>query len=237
MKTPDYDPEMRYSVPYLWGTVGILYNTEMVEEPIDSWNVMFSEDYERNVIMMSSLRDTIAVALKNLGYSMNTDDLQQIDEAYRWLLEMNSTMEPAYVTDEVIDGMITGVKDIAVVYSGDAAIILQENEDMRFSMPQEGTNIWYDCMVIPANAENPLLAHEFINYMLSYEAAYDNAETVGYTSPNAEVLDVMTGSEDLFADNEAYLPRAGHETDESFRDNPVLKKTLSELWIKVKAAQ
>ena len=174
-------------------------------------------------------------AFKALGYSMNTDNMSEIEAAYNWLLEMNNTMEPTYVTDEVIDGMIGGIKDIAVVYSGDASIILQENENMSFHMPNCGTNIWYDCMVIPANAENPKLAHEFINYMLSYEAAYDNAETVGYTSPNAEVVDIMVTSDDLFAGNAAYLPRSGFELDESFVDNQTLKKTLSEMWIKVKA--
>ena len=102
-------------------------------------------------------------------------------------------------------------------------------------MPNEGTNIWYDSMIIPANAENPTLAHEFINYILSYDVAYDNTEYVGYTSPNREVYQEMSSSEDLYADNEAYTPRTGYEFDEVFHDNIVLKKTLSELWIKVKA--
>ena len=141
------------------------------------------------------------------------------------------------VTDEVIDGMITGSKDIAVVYSGDATTILAENEDMSFWMPTEGTNLWSDAMVIPANAENPLLAHEFINYVLTYEASLDNSEYVGYASSNQEVLDELSSEDGLFADNEAYLPRSGYEKDEVFEDNAVLKKMLAELWIKVKAAK
>jgi spermidine/putrescine-binding protein len=145
-------------------------------------------------------------------------------------------MDPVYVTDEVIDGMIGGTKDIAVVYSGDAAVILNENKDMRFSMPAEGTNIWCDSMVIPANAENPALAHEFINYMLTYDAAYDNAETVGYSSPNAEVLLKMSVDPELYGNNEAYLPRSGNPLDEVYTDNETLRKKISELWIKVKAA-
>lgn len=235
-----FDPENSYAVPYFWGSVGLVYNADNVD-PADvesqGFEVLRNPKYAGKIYIYDSERDSFMMALKALGYSMNTDDPKEIQDAYQWLLRMNDTMSPAYVTDEVIDGMITGTKDIAVVYSGDASIILQENESMRFSMPKEGTNIWYDCMVIPSNAENPLLAHEFINYMLSYEASYDNAETVGYTSPNAEVLDVMTTSEDLFASNEAYLPRDGYALDESFHDNPVLKKTLSELWIKVKAAK
>ena len=128
-------------------------------------------------------------------------------------------------------------KDIAVVYSGDAAVVLDENEDMSFYMPSQGTNIWCDAMVIPQNAENPKLAHEFINYMLTYEAAFDNTETVGYTSPNAEVFEEMTSSEDLYADNAAYLPRSGYDKDEMFHDNQTLMRELSKLWIKVKAAK
>ena len=177
------------------------------------------------------------MAFKALGYSMNTEDPNEINDAYEWLLQMNNTMSPVYVTDEVIDGMMNGYKDIAVVYSGDAAVVLDENEDMSFYMPSQGTNIWCDAMVIPANAENPKLAHEFINYMLTYEAAFDNTETVGYTSPNAEVFEEMTTSEDLYAENAAYLPRSGYEKDEMFHDNQVLMRELSKLWIKVKAAK
>ena len=148
---------------------------------------------------------------------------------------MNNTMSPIYVTDEVIDSMINGYQDIAVVYSGDATVILDENEDMSFFMPDEGTNIWCDAMIIPKNAENPLLAHEFINYMLSYEAAFDNSETVGYASPNAEVLEEMSTQADLYAENEAYLPRSDGENDEMFHDNVTLQRELSKYWIRVKA--
>lgn len=233
-----FDPDNSYAVPYFWGSVGLVYNHNNVD-PADvesqGFDVLKNPKYAGRTYIYDSERDAFMLAFKALGYSMNTENAEEIEAAYRWLLEMNDTMSPAYVTDEVIDGMIGGMKDIAVVYSGDAAVILQENEDMSFHMPSQGTNIWYDCMVIPANAKNPALAHEFINYMLSYEAAYDNAETVGYTSPNADVVEIMTSSEDLFAGNAAYLPRSGYEKDESFVDNLVLKKTLSEMWIKVKA--
>lgn len=233
-----FDPENKYAVPYFWGSVGLVYNHNNVD-PADveaeGYDVLKNPKYKGKTYIYDSERDSFMMAFKALGYSMNTENMDEIQAAYQWLLDMNETMAPTYVTDEVIDGMITGIKDIAVVYSGDAAIILDENEEMSFHMPKHGTNIWYDCMVIPSNAENPLLAHEFINYMLSYEAAYDNAETVGYTSPNAEVLEIMTTSEDLFAGNAAYLPRSGYEADESFVDNQTLKKTLSEMWIKVKA--
>lgn len=235
-----YDPDNTYSIPYFWGSVGLVYNHENVDPAViesEGWEVLRNTDYAGHIYIYDSERDSFMMAFKALGYSMNTEDPNEINNAYEWLLQMNNTMSPVYVTDEVIDGMINGYKDIAVVYSGDAAVVLDENEDMSFYMPSQGTNIWCDAMVIPQNAENPKLAHEFINYMLTYEAAFDNTETVGYTSPNAEVFEEMTSSEDLYADNAAYLPRSGYEADEMFHDNQTLMRELSKLWIKVKAAK
>ena len=235
-----YDPDNTYSIPYFWGSVGLVYNHENVDPAViesEGWEILRNTDYAGHIYIYDSERDSFMMAFKALGYSMNTEDPNEINNAYEWLLQMNNTMSPVYVTDEVIDGMMNGYKDIAVVYSGDAAVVLDENEDMSFYMPSQGTNIWCDAMVIPANAENPKLAHEFINYMLTYEAAFDNTETVGYTSPNAEVFEEMTSSEDLYADNAAYLPRSGYDKDEMFHDNQTLMRELSKLWIKVKAAK
>ncbi|WP_033120726.1 extracellular solute-binding protein [Oscillibacter sp. ER4] len=235
-----YDPDNTYSIPYFWGSVGLVYNHENVDPAViesEGWEVLRNTDYAGHIYIYDSERDSFMMAFKALGYSMNTEDPNEINDAYEWLLQMNNTMSPVYVTDEVIDGMMNGYKDIAVVYSGDATVILDENEDMSFYMPNQGTNIWCDAMVIPKNAENPKLANEFINYMLTYEAAFDNTETVGYTSPNAEVFEEMTSSEDLYAENAAYLPRSGYEADEMFHDNQVLMRELSKLWIKVKAAK
>ena len=235
-----YDPDNTWSIPYFWGSVGLVYNHENVDPAVveaEGWEILRNTDYAGHIYIYDSERDSFMMAFKALGYSMNTDDPDEINDAYEWLLQMNNTMSPVYVTDEVIDGMMNGYKDIAVVYSGDATVILDENEDMSFYMPDQGTNIWCDAMVIPKNAENPKLAHEFINYMLTYEAAFDNTETVGYTSPNAEVFEEMTSSEDLYAENAAYLPRSGYENDELFHDNQILMRELSRLWIKVKAAK
>ena len=235
-----YDPRNDWSIPYFWGSVGLVYNHENVDPATverEGWEILRNTDYAGHIYIYDSERDSFMMAFKALGYSMNTEDPDEINAAYEWLLQMNNTMSPVYVTDEVIDSMMNGYKDIAVVYSGDATVILDENEDMSFYMPSQGTNIWCDAMVIPANAENPKLAHEFINYMLTYEAAFDNTETVGYTSPNAEVFEEMTTSEDLYAENAAYLPRSGYEKDEMFHDNQVLMRELSRLWIKVKAAK
>lgn len=240
VKNLPYDPNNTYSVPYFWGSVGIVYNHNNVpEEQLEQqgFSILKDTKYKGKIYMYDSERDSFMVALKALGYSMNTEKQEEIDEAYEWLKELNDTMEPSYVTDEVIDNMMNGMKDMAVVYSGDAATILAENEDMSYFMPIEGTNLWSDSMVIPANAENPKLAHEFINYVLSYDASYDNSETVGYASSNQEVLDDMTAEGGLYEGNEAYLPRSGYDKDEVFQDNEILRQKLSELWIKVKASK
>lgn len=234
-----YDAGNVYSVPYFWGSVGMVYNknnvpTEVIEEK--GYEILKDTAYAGEIYMYDSERDSFMLAFKALGYSMNTENEAEIEEAFQWLKELNDTMAPDYVTDQVIDGMINGNKDIAVVYNGDAAIIIDENEDMAFCSPKEGTNIFSDAMVIPANAENPLLAHEFINYVLTYDASYDNTVTVGYTSSNQEVVDAMTTEGGEFANNPAYMPRSGYEKDEVFEDNTILKEKLSELWIKVKAS-
>ena len=238
LKGLDYDPDNTYSVPYFWGNVGLVYNKNNVpKEEIEAkgYEILRDEKYKGKIYIYDSERDAFMTAFKALGYSMNTENEDEINAAYEWLCDVNAKMEPAYVTDEVIDSMANGNKDIAVVYSGDAAYILQENEDMGFCMPNEGTNLWSDAMVIPKNAENPELAHKFINYILTYEASEDNSLTVGYASTNKDVLADLSSEGGEFYGNEAYLPREGYEKDEIFHDNEVLKKRLSELWIKVKA--
>ncbi len=240
VKNLDYDPEHSYSVPYFWGNVGIVYNHNNVDAATVEdlgFGIFHDTTYAGNIYMYDSERDAFMMALKDLGYSMNTESEAEINEAYEWLLTVNNTMDPAYVTDEVIDGMIQGNKDLAVVYSGDAAYILSENEEMSFHLPAVGTNLWSDAMVIPANAENPLLAHEFINYVLSYDASYGNSDYVGYASSNGEVLNDLGTGDGYYADNEAYLPRTDNTNDEIFKDNQVIKEILSDLWLKVKATQ
>ncbi len=237
VKNLPFDPENKYAVPYFWGSVGIVYNKNVVDEADleAGWEVLRNPKYAGKIYMYDSERDAFMVAFKALGYSMNTQSEQEIQDAYNWLMEQRQTMEPVYVADEVIDGMINGNKDMAVVYSGDAATILMENEEMGFYQPMEGTNQWVDCMVIPANAENPKLAHEFINYLLDYDIAYTNSEWVGYASPHKDVLLDLSSMGGYFEGNEAYVPRQGYELDEVFEDNQVLKERLTQLWIKVKA--
>lgn len=233
----EYDPENKYSVPYFWGSVGIVYNKNNVAlETLEAEGFATLKDpqFKDRVFMYDSERDSFMIALKNLGYSMNTENTAEIDEAYQWLLELDQSVNPAYVTDEVIDAMAEGQKDLAVVYSGDAAYILSINEDMGYYLPQEGTNLWTDAMVIPKNAKSPKLAHAFIEFVLQDDQAMANSSYVGYASNNQDVLDAMVAEDGEYYGNEAYLPRTDYAKDEVFRNNEQMKKILADLWIKVK---
>ena len=233
-----YDPNNDYSVPYFWGNVGIVYDkTQIDPKDVESegWEVLRNPKYKGMLYMYDSERDSFMVALKALGYSMNTSDLDEINEAYEWLLEQKSIMSPAYVTDEAIDGLAYGEKAMGVMYSGDAAYILNENENMAFYAPvEQGTNLWNDAMVIPANADNPELANEFIKFMLEYDQSYANSDAVGYISANAEVIEDMTSEGSTYFGNEAYLPKTDNPNDEVFVNNEEIRPVISELWVKVK---
>ncbi len=235
----NYDPSNSYSVPYFWGSVGIVYDKTVVSEDdikAKGYEIFKDTNYKDNLYMYDSERDAFMVAFKALGYSMNTNDETEINAAYEWLVEMNETMNPIFVTDEVIDNMAQGRKALALVYSGDAAYILNENEDMSYYAPECGTNVWVDAMVIPKNAENKELAYKFIDFVISYDEAYANTEEIGYASVRQDILDEVTAEDGIYYDNEAYLPRAGYDKDEVFNDDEFLRKKLSELLIKVKAS-
>ena len=235
----NYDPSNSYSVPYFWGSVGIVYDKTAVSEDdikAEGYEIFKDTNYKDNLYMYDSERDAFMVAFKALGYSMNTNDEAEINAAYEWLVEMNKTMNPIFVTDEVIDNMAQGRKALALVYSGDAAYILSENEDMSYYAPECGTNVWVDAMVIPKNAENKELAYKFIDFVISYDEAYANTEEIGYASVRQDILDEVTAEDGIYYDNEAYLPRAGYDKDEVFNDDEFLRKKLSELLIKVKAS-
>lgn len=230
-----YDADNSYSVPYFWGNVGIVYDTRKVELKdleAEDFDILRDPRFKGDIYMYDSERDGFMIAFKQLGYSCNTENEDEINAAYDWLCDLGKNMKPVYVTDEVIDGMMNANKAMGIVYSGDAVTILEENENMAYYVPSCGTNIWVDAMVIPSNAENPKLANEFINYVLTYEASIGNTEAVGYASPNAQALKEMSLGD--YADNSAYLPRT-NEKDEVFHDNEFLRKKLSELWTKVVA--
>lgn len=232
-----FDPTLEYSVPYFWGNVGLVYNKTTVDEKDikeEGWNILKDPKYKGRIFVYDSQRDGFMIAFKALGYSMNTNNPEEIQKAYEWLSEMNRAMEPAYVTDEVIDGMINAEKDIAVIYSGDAAYVLSENMDMSWVAPKQGTNIWIDAMVMPKNSTCPGLANKFIDYMISESVQQQNTEWVGYTPVDLKVQEYMSGPDGDFFENPAYLPRTNYAKDEAFRYDEELKTKLSDLWNKVK---
>ena len=178
-----FDPENKYSIPYCFGTVGILYNKTMVDEPIDSWDVLWDEKYADNILMQDSVRDAFMVALKKLGYSMNTTDEAQVKEAAQLLIDQKPLVQ-AYVIDQVRDKMIGNEAAIGVIYSGEAIYTQRENPDLEYVIPKEGTNIWIDSWVIPKNAKNKENAEKFIDFMCREDIALKNFEYITYSTPN-----------------------------------------------------
>ena len=234
-----YDPGNEYSIPYFWGSVGIVYDKTKVDlEDLEreGFDIFKDQKYKGQIYLYDSERDSFMMALKALGYSMNTENEDELQAAYEWLLECVQTMEPEIVTDEIIDNMAQGRKALGLIYSGDATYVMSENEDMGYYLPESGTNLWSDAMVIPANAKNPDLAHEFINFASDYEGAYDNSSFVGYSSANQEVMDTLSGEGGEYEGIDAYVPRSGNPNDEVFEYNENTRKLIANLWSKVKIA-
>lgn len=184
MKTSQqFDPENKYSVPYCWGTVGILYNKTMVDEPIDSWSVLWDEKYKDNILMQDSVRDAFAVALKLSGHSLNSADLDELTAARDLLIEQKPLVQ-AYVIDQVRDKMIGNEAAIGVIYSGEAIYTQNENKDLEYVVPKEGSNVWIDSWVIPKNAKHKENAEAFINFLCRPDIAKMNFDYITYSTPN-----------------------------------------------------
>lgn len=235
-KNKAYDPEMKISVPYFWGDLGIVYNKAEIDPSVvesKGWNILQDEAYKGKVYMYDSVRDAFAPALKALGFSLNSTDENEINEAAEWLRTVNTNVEPVYAGDEVIDQMIAGQKDIAIMYSGDAAYVMTENEDLAYYVPKEGSNVWQDAMVIPANAENVEMAHKFMDFVLREDIARRNTEYVGYRTVVQSVYDEMIGEGGMFEGNNAYMENENPKHEEFFY-TPEVKDLLDELWTTIK---
>ncbi|MBO4836762.1 MAG: spermidine/putrescine ABC transporter substrate-binding protein [Clostridia bacterium] len=195
LKNPDYDPGNAHSVPYMWGTLGILYNTKLVDEAdVQSWNVLMDQKYAGKVLMMDSLRDTMGIALimADPENSMNSTDYSQLRAAADLLIrQKQSGMVKAYGLDEFKDKMVAGEAALAVVYSGDAQYAIELNEDLAYVIPQEGSNIWVDSAVIPVSAKNKKNAEKFINFLCRPDISAANAEEIGYCTPNAQAIELL----------------------------------------------
>ena len=228
----DYDPDNAYSVPYTWGTVGILYNTTMVDDVVDSWDILWDPKYAKEILMLDSQRDSIAVALLKLGYSINTLDPHELEEAGE-LLKEQKPLVLAYVVDEGQDKMIAGEAALAVVWSGEATNARMENPDLAFDIPKEGTNVWFDVMAVPKDAKNKDGAMRFINFMNDPEIALRNAEYTGYATPNKAARDMLPRE---VAEDRSIYPEEEDLVDAEIFVN--LGQTLSiydRIWTEVKA--
>lgn len=233
-----FDPNNTYSVPYFWGNIGIIYNTQTVDLAdleAEGWNILKNPKYADRIYIYDSARDAFMVAQKALGYSVNTTDEAEIEAAFEWLKEVNSITRPIYIDETIIDNMITEQKDLAVDFSGDAAYVISQNPNMSFFVPQEGTNIWMDSMIIPANAKEVDLAHKWINFMLDNEVALKNTIYVGYTSPVKSAFETVTGAGGDYEGNIAYAPRMDNPLDETYKYDDALKEILTDKWTRVKA--
>ena len=201
-KNMDYDPTDEYAVSYMWGTLGITYNTTMVTEPVDSWDILWDPAYAGRIFMYNSQRDAFAAALKRLGYSLNTRDVAELTAAQEALSEQLPLVQ-AYLSDSVKDKMIGNEGALALTYSGDFLYSLPDNPDLAYSIPKEGSNIWCDGMVIPKGAKNKANAEKFINFMCRPDIAALNSEYIGFSTTNVDALAYMDPE---FISHPAYWP-------------------------------
>lgn len=185
-----FDPGNKYAVPYCWGTVGILYNKTMVDEPITSWSAIFDEKYKDEILMIDSVRDGMGIALKYLGYSMNTTDEAQLEEAKELLISQRPFVQ-GYFVDEVRNKMIGEEATLGVIYSGEAIYTQRENSDLEYVVPEEGSNVWIDGWVIPKKAKNKENAEKWINFMCREDIALMNFEEITYSTPNAAARELI----------------------------------------------
>lgn len=190
LNRPEYDPSGEYSVPYMWGTVGIIYNTAKVTTPVTGWGSLFDSAYNGQILMFDNSRDAIGIALKYLGYSYNTTDEAEIKAAVDKLVEQKPILQ-GYVMDQIFDKLEGGEALIGPYYAGDFVTMQENNPDLAFCLPEEGSNRFVDAMCIPKGAENKSNAEAFINFMCSTDAGLANCEEIGYSTPLISVRDAL----------------------------------------------
>lgn len=230
----EFDPENKYSIPYCWGTVGILYNKTMVDEPVTSWDILWDEKYTDNILMQDSVRDAFMVALKRNGYSMNTADDSALESAKESLINQKPLVQ-AYVVDQVRDKMIGNEAAIGVIYSGEAIYTKRENPDLEYVIPKEGTNVWIDSWVMLKNAPNKENAEIFLNFLCRPDIALKNFEYITYSTPNIAAQE-MIEDEDIKGSPIAFPDLSQFDNIETYlylgEDYDTL---LNSLWKQVKS--
>lgn len=228
-----FDPENKYTVPYFWGTVGILYDTTKVHGPIDSWDVLFNGEYKNDIIMQNSMRDSYMVALKYLGYSLNTDNEAEIREAQDLLIKQKPDVE-AYLVDEARDEVVAGNAAMAVVYSGEAYLGHEYNENLEYCIPKEGSNVWLDSWCVTKKCKNVKNAEKFLDFLCREDVANVNFEYIYYSTPNEAVIE---GLDEEDRNNPSLVPTddATENCEVCTQASPEVTELMNNLWKELKA--
>lgn len=232
----DIDPGNKYSVPYMFGTVGLIYNKDVVKEEVDSWDILWNEKYKNKIFMFDTYRDTIGVALKKLGYSLNSTDPKEIEEAKELLLSQRKLVDPIYGVDNGTTMIPAGESDINMIWSGEGLNLQDENPNLVYVVPKEGANFWIDSLSIPSNAKNVSGAEKFINFVSDKESALRIADEIGYTTPNKEAR--LEQPENVRNNPNAYMPKEIMDRCEIYADFPMdVKKIYDDAWIQIKSSK
>lgn len=230
----DYDPGNKYSVPYMWGTMGVLYNKTMVDEPVTSWKILWDEKYKGKIFMYNSERDTIAITLRMLGYSMNSKDDAELNAA-RDALIAQKDLVLAYCGDEVKDKMIANEGAMTIAWSGDAFYCIDENPDLAYAIPEEGSNLWFDSLVIPKTSQHKAEAEKFIDFMCRPEIAKMNAEYIGYSTANEAGRELL--DDEIKNDPLRYPDLSTLNNMEVFRYDKELSRKNADIWQQIKISE
>ena len=231
----EIDPGNKYSVPYMFGTVGLIYNKDVVKENVDSWDILWNEKYKDKVFMFDTYRDTIGVALKKLGYSLNSTDPKQIEEAKELLIQQRKTVDPIYGVDNGTTMIPAGESDINMIWSGEGLNLQEENPNLVYIVPKEGANFWIDSLCIPSNAKNIEGAEKFINFVSDKESALRIADEIGYTTPNKEAR--LEQPESVRNNPNAYMPKEIMDRCEIYIDFPKnIKRMYDDAWLDIKSS-
>ena len=231
----EIDPGNKYSVPYMFGTVGLIYNKDVVKENVDSWDILWDEKYKDKVFMFDTYRDTIGVALKKLGYSLNSTDPKQIEEAKELLIQQRKTVDPIYGVDNGTTMIPAGESDINMIWSGEGLNLQEENPNLVYIVPKEGANFWIDSLCIPSNAKNIEGAEKFINFVSDKESALRIADEIGYTTPNKEAR--LEQPDSVINNPNAYMPKEIMDRCEIYVDFPKnIKRMYDDAWLDIKSS-
>lgn len=230
----EIDPGNKYSVPYMFGTVGLIYNKDVVKEEVDSWDILWDEKYKDKIFMFDTYRDTLGVALKKLGYSLNSTDPKEIEEAKELLLSQRELVDPIYGVDNGTVMIPAGESDINMIWSGEGLNLQDENPNLVYVVPKEGANFWIDSLCIPTNAKNVEGAEKFINFVSDKESALRIADEIGYTTPNKEAR--LEQPESVRNNPNAYMPKEIMDRCEIYVDlSKDVKRLYDDAWLEIKS--